>query len=36
MADPTDEVITILNFESKLPKFDPNSSGLFGLVDMGR
>jgi hypothetical protein len=36
MADPTDEVITVLNFESELPKFGPYSCGLFGLVDMGR
>lgn len=31
-----DEAITVGNYESLLPPFDPNGSGLFGLVDMGR
>ena len=31
-----DESITVENYESLLPSFDPNGSGLFGLVDMGR
>jgi hypothetical protein len=29
-------VITFDNFGSKMSKFDPSSSALFGLVDMGR
>ena len=31
-----DEAITVENYKSLLPPFDPNGSGLFGLVDMGR
>ena len=31
-----DEAITVENYESLLPPFHPNGSGLFGLVDMGR
>ena len=34
MADQT-EAITLSNYETLLPPFDPNGSGLFGLVDMG-
>lgn len=35
-ATMADEPITVENYESLLPPFDPNGSGLFGLVDMGR
>jgi retrograde regulation protein 2 len=40
MADDIGEVITIDNFTTKMPQFDPSSAigkrALYGLVDMGR
>ncbi|KAI9739992.1 MAG: hypothetical protein M1818_005048 [Claussenomyces sp. TS43310] len=35
MAASASSVVTIDNFESKMSKYDPHASSLFGLVDMG-